>query len=132
MIMARIRSTLWVLGLLGLALGSASCGSVSPPQGLASRIASARTAADHDAIARLLLEEADEYATDARRHWDLAAKYEASAWWLLQRHHDRSEFRMAEHCRMVAEKLERAAADLEEMAREHERLAGELAGRNAD
>jgi hypothetical protein len=33
---------------------------------------------------------------------------------------------MADHCRMIAERLEGAAAELRALAREHERLAGEL------
>lgn len=94
---------------------------------LAAQIAVARTPADHLTIARTLLAKAGEYAAAAAYHRSLADKYEELAGPRAQyRSYDRSDLRMAEHCRKVAEDLERAVSDLTQLAHEHERLAGLL------
>ncbi len=93
---------------------------------LPSQIAAARTPADHEAIARALQAQAGEYAAAAAYHRGLAAKYENLAGPNAQYQiYDSADLRMAEHCRKVAEDLERAASDLTELAHEHERLAGQ-------
>ena len=107
----------------------AACGVISPSRDLAAQIATARTPADHAAIARELLTKANEYAAAAKYHRGLAAKYADLAGPNAQyRSYDRSDLRMAEHCRKVAEDLERAASDLTALAREHERLAEVMQG----
>ncbi len=115
---------------LAVTLGSgviAGCMFRSPAPELAAQIAAARTPADHAAVAKTLLAEAAEYAAAAAYHRSLAAKYETLAGpGALYRSYDRSDLRMAEHCRKVAEDLERAASDLTQLAHEHERLAGLL------
>lgn len=116
--------------LVTLGFGVATgCASRSRPPDLAAQIAAAHTPADHVAIAQSLLAQASEYAAAAAYHRGLAAKYENLAGPGAQyRSYDRSDLRMAEHCRKVAEDLERAASDLTALAHEHERLAGLLQG----
>jgi hypothetical protein len=105
-----------------VSVGGCSLGSV--PRDLAVRIASARTPADHKAIARVLSARATQYSADAMYHRNLAARYETLAGPGAQyRSYDRSDLRMAEHCRKVADDLERAAAELTQLAHEHEQLA---------
>ncbi len=124
----------WVLRIVAFAcLGPvvasqmAACGAISLRGDLAAKIATARTPADHTAIARELSTKANEYAAAAKYHRGLAAKYTDLAGPGAQyRSYDRSDLRMAEHCRKVAEDLERAANDLTELAHEHERLAASL------
>jgi hypothetical protein len=109
-----------------LALGAlAGCAFRPRPPDLATQITEAHTPADHAAIARALLAKASEYTSAAAYHRGLTAKYETLAGPGAQyRSYDRSDLRMVEHCRKVAEDLERAANDLTELAHEHERLAG--------
>lgn len=113
------------LGVVTLAL-LGGCSSPLRRSDLAARIAAARTPEDHVAIATSLSEEASDYSEAASRHRQLAARYEAEGAVAWHRHHDLTNRRMAEHCRMIAERLEGAAAELRALAREHERLAGEL------
>lgn len=113
------------IGIVGLAL-LGGCTALGRRSDLATRIAAARTPEDHVAIARSFSEQASEYSEAASRHRRLAARYEAEGAFASYRHHDRTALRMAEHCRMVAERLEGAATELTALAREHERLAGEL------
>ncbi len=123
------RPVAWVAAaaLLGV-LASAGCSLLSRPD-LAAQIAAARTPAEHAAIVRSLLAQADEYARSAAYHRSLAAKYETLAGPGAQyRSYDRSDLRMAEHCRKVADDLERAASDLRALAHEHEELAHSLEG----
>lgn len=117
------------LSLLACAVGAGGCETFIRRDDIAARVDSARTADDHAAIARSLLARADRYSSDARRHHELAARYEESGWWLRLRHHDSSELRMAEHCRRVAANLDGAAAELREIAREHETLSREMVGK---
>ena len=109
-----------------LALGAlAGCAFRPRPPDLATQITEAHTPADHAAIARALLAKASEYTSAAAYHRGLTAKYETLAGPGAQyRSYDRSDLRMVEHCRNVAEDLERAANELTELAHEHERLAG--------
>jgi hypothetical protein len=108
----------------------AGCAFRSRPPDLAAQVAVARTPADHLAIARTLSAQASEYAAAAAYHRSLAAKYETLAGPGAQyRSYDRSDLRMAEHCRKVAEDLERAASDLTQLAHERERLAASLQGK---
>ena len=111
--------------IVGLAL-LGGCVALGPRSDLAAQIAAARTPDDHLAIARSYLTKASEYSEAAARHRSLAARYEAEGAFAWYRHHERTALRMAEHCRMVAERLEGAASELTALAREHERLAAEL------
>lgn len=83
------------------------------------------------AIARRLEERSSTYAAEAAEHRRLAARCEAEGEWLRLRHHERSTLRMAEHCRIVAAKLEEAAHQLAGLAADHEAVARELEGRAA-
>lgn len=121
---SRIRP-LWFPGIVGLAL-LGGCAAFGHRSDLETRIAAARTPDDHVAIARSLLTKASEYSDAAARHRSLAARYETEGAFAFYRHHERSALRMAEHCRMIAERLEGAASELSALAREHERLAAEL------
>lgn len=103
---------------------------LAPRADVAAQVAAAQTAQDHSAIARSLLERARRYASDAQHHRELAARYEESGRWQRYRHHESSGLRVAEHCRRVAANLDGAAAELTEMAREHERLAAEMAAQS--
>ena len=116
---------LWYCGIVGLAL-LGGCAALGHREDLTTRIAAARTPDDHLAIARSYLTKASEYSEAAARHRSLAARYEAEGTFAWHRHRERTAFRMAEHCRMVAKRLEGAASELTALAREHERLAGEL------
>lgn len=95
---------------------------------LKARITSARTADDHRAIAREFQARADHYEADAERHRALAATYEAEGTLQAFRSHDRSELRMAEHCRAVARRLEQTADELRGLAHEHDAVATTLDG----
>lgn len=110
-----------VLLVTGIGL-LASC-STAPPLDLRAEAAAASTATDHDALAQAFRIRADQYDADAGYHRKLAARYQESGEALWYRHHDRSELRMAEHCRATADNLTRAAAELRALADEHERLA---------
>ena len=69
---------------------------------------------------------AAEYAADAGEHRRLADAYTAEGSVLWYRHHDRSPLRLADHCNRAAEALAAAAAELGELAREHEAVAQSL------
>lgn len=86
-----------VLGSTGVRV-LAGCSAWSSARDLRAQIATARTPADHEAIARALMAEAERYAADARYHHKLAATYEESGRVLWERHHIRSDLRIAEHC----------------------------------
>lgn len=123
-------SSLTVLVWLG-ALNPVGFAGCSFRSDLAAQVASARTPADHAAIAQELSAKAAEYGAAAAYHRGLAAKYQNLAQPGAEadyRIYDSSDIRMAEHCRKVAEDLERAASDITQLAHEHERLARELEG----
>lgn len=114
-----------VLVSVGLPL-LGGCAMVRGRSDLAARIASARTPEDHVAIARSLSEEANDYSARAERHRRLAARYEAEGGLAWYRHHERTVLRMADHCRMVADRLDAAATELRALAAEHEQVANSL------
>lgn len=113
------------VGIVALAL-LGGCTALGRRSDLATRIAAARTPEDHVAIARSFSEQANEYSDAAGRHRGLAARYEAEGSFAWYRHHERTALRMADHCRMIAERLEGAATELRALAREHEQMADAL------
>ena len=111
------------LVLTGLA---AACQPRVPPPELAAQVATARTAEDHAVLAIAFTAKANEYAADAAEHRRLADAYTTSGTSLWYRHHDRSLLRLADHCNRAAGELAAAAAELTELAREHQAVAETL------
>lgn len=114
-----------VLALAVVALLGGCARRLVPPN-LAAQMEAAQTPEDHARIALLLSARANEYRQEAAHHYALAVRYERSGIWLSYRHHDGSDLRMAEHCRLVAGNLQQAAENLTELARAHERIAQSL------
>lgn len=111
-----------VLMIFGIGVLRRGCAQGLAPASLDAQIEAARTPEDHAEIARVLSAKANEYRREAASHRALALQYERSGVWLSYRHHDRSDLRMAEHCRLVAENCLQAADNLTSLAQAHERI----------
>jgi hypothetical protein len=92
----------------------------------------ARTATEHRAVAAAYRRYAEQLRTDAAKHLKRADWWaNAEAGWEIDDQTTRSRARAfrrreAQHCRMLADRLSRAATEAETIAGAHEHMAGAL------
>lgn len=108
-----------VLGL-GLANTAAHAQALKPTE-LKELTASAKTAADHEKIAKHYDAKAAEYEATAKEHDELAAEYTKHPSGHDQKHPNMGL--TASHCKTIAESSRKAAAAAKEMAAAHRAMA---------
>jgi hypothetical protein len=109
--------------ILALALLASACGVIRPETSLMEQARSARSPADHAAVAQAYRHRAQGLRTEAADHAALADWWSslASGGPLSARRASRDG--QARHCRRLAEDLSAAASEAEAMAQFHEELA---------
>ena len=84
---------------------------------LSAKIAAAKTAADHEAIAAELEQEAKDLETEAVLHADMAKHY------AMDQYAHTPKLDLQKHCEDLSADLKKAAAQANEMAKLHRQLA---------
>jgi hypothetical protein len=108
-----------IAGALCLTLSGGATAGMSEPT--AQEIEGAKTAADHEALAKQYTDEAADLRKQAARHETMAKAYEKGSQYpkvLAAGRHG-----MVNHCKALAERLTQAAVDAEEMAKQHSEMA---------
>ena len=103
--------------LLSVAVLALPAGRLVAQSDLSARIATAKTAADHEAIAAEFEQEAKELEAKAALHADMAKQYGMD-----QYAHQRKPS-LKKHCEDLSANLKQAAAQATEMAKLHHELA---------
>jgi hypothetical protein len=85
--------------------------------GLAAKVAAAKTAADHEAIAAELEQEAKDLETEAVLHADMAKHY------AMDQYAHTPKLDLQKHCEDLSAALKKAAEQAKEMAKLHRELA---------
>lgn len=112
----------WRTALAGIAMGIVlpAMAQLTPPADLMDRVASAKTRADHEAIAAEFEKLAVKDRAEAERHRKMAALYKTPAW------SKASGAGMIKHCESLARSYESAAADFTEMAKAHRAFGAKI------
>jgi hypothetical protein len=115
------RSARRVTGVLLLSVAFVGCasGPTAPSPELTQRIESARTRADHEALAAYYQNEAAAALAAADKHRKMAKSYQAN----LQG--GRGGTSMAAHCNALVQQYERIAAEYDGMAEGHQQSAND-------
>ena len=114
------------VGALGLALGMAQ-GQVLNSAQLKELTVSAKTAADHERIAKHYDAKAAEYEATAKEHEELAAEYTKHPNGHDQKHPNTGL--TAAHCRTIAESSRKAGEAAKQMAAMHRAMAKQDSGK---
>lgn len=101
----------------GVALFVLSTGRADAQADLGAKVAAAKTAADHEAIAAEFEQEAKELEAKATLHADMAKHY------AMEQYAHTTKPNLKEHCENLSAGLKKAAEQTREMARLHHELA---------
>ena len=107
--------------LAGGALLYAAEGGILNKQDLKALIGNAKTAADHQRIAKHFDAKADELEAESKEHHELAAKYKANPTGQEMKHPMSGQ--TAGHCQFFADDLHKAAVRARQMATDHREMA---------
>jgi hypothetical protein len=119
-------ATAVLTAIVSVPAGAAKAKTLSQSE-LKNLIANAKTAADHERIARHFDFEAAKYEAEAKDHGDLAASYQAYAKTstVPYKAAAAASVRNAEHCDGIGSQLRKAAEEARQLATEHRGLAKE-------
>lgn len=114
----KTRTTVYAVALvlLGVALTIPAIGA-GPAENIEQMVASAKTPADHEAIAAYYDKEAAQAGAEVRMHAELAARYKSFPRLSTQ----------AMHCERMAHSYQEAAGDARALAAEHREMAKQAA-----
>lgn len=115
-----MRSLLMVL-IFGLVIGSVGCATVQIPSPSEKAVASAKTKADHEAVAQSYEGAAATAKTEAQKHRNLAESYHRAPAGRGEGTHG-----MASHCENLANLYEKAAEEYMELAKAHGETATDM------
>ena len=118
-----MQRTLMILLILsfGAALVALPAGRVVAQADLPAKVAAAKTAADHEAIAAEFEQEAKDLEAKAAFHADLAKQY------AMNQSAHTAKPRLEKHCAELSASLKKAAEQAREMAKLHRELAQKAA-----
>lgn len=114
-----MKRTLIILCMLtfGAALFVLSPGRANAQADLGAKVAAAKTAADHEAIAAEFEQEAKELQSKATLHGDMAKHY------AMEQYAHTTKPNLKKHCENLSADLKKAAEQAREMAKLHHQLA---------